>query len=150
MQLLMTANGNTKIYDHSVVHNLAKTYVKGAARLMGHASDLREYQKHMRYDLVLAQSIGPDCHIVPFAIEATGGWGVEFAAEFQEWIKTLREEEQERGGEGWQATSTMLHWQQRIARALYTSLAQRVAARAVAIQHRHQNDAPLPGPEAGQ
>ena len=139
------AGGNIKVYDHSVVLNLAKSYVRAAARVPGHAADLRENEKHVKYDIALATALGPGNLIVPFAIEETGGWGTEFATEFKEWIAQLREEEREAGGEGWQATMTMLHWQQRVARALYSSLARRVVARARSVQPRHQQDAPLPG-----
>ena len=60
----------------------------------------------------------------------------------------MREAETSAGGLGWATTSTMLYWQQRIAAALYSSLAQRVAARMARPQPRHVQDAPLPGPEA--
>ena len=139
--------GQSRVGFHhflTVVLNLAKSYVRAAARVPGHAADLRENEKHVKYDIALATALGPGNLIVPFAIEETGGWGTEFATEFKEWIAQLREEEREAGGEGWQATMTMLHWQQRVARALYSSLARRVVARARSVQPRHQQDAPLP------
>ena len=114
-----------------------------------HAADLWENEKHVKYDIALATALGPGNLIVPFS--SRSGRQEARARSLRQssrsaWIAQLREEEREAGGEGWQATMTMLHWQQRVARALYSSLARRVVARARSVQPR-----PRPGgcPAAG-